>query len=347
MSKFRCEYCNFDTEILFNFNRHIKTKKHLSKMSAQNLQTPKEPERNLKEKKEQKEQNEHMPNNEHICSMCNVSFATSGSASRHKKICSERITKTDKLHKNNNGHICPFCHLSFATSGSVSRHKKICSEKITITNKLQKSNDEIQLLKDEINSLKSVIDSAGIIAKTSASAMSYLIQHHNNAPPLKQITNDECKKIKYNTYSNDDFVNELTDYYYDKTLVSHIGDFIVRIYKKDDKDDQSIWNSDTTRLTYIIRKSIDDKRPDWTMDKKGNDTCEYIIDPVIEYIKNCINESYEHLGEENKEDNTTVETVESNLKRMMLMVQILRQIKKNILRDEILKYIAPKFYLQK
>lgn len=314
MVKYACDICNFGTNSLFNYNRHIKTMKHIQKTSNH---------RNTGIIKKIKTES-------HMCQYCQKNFSKSCNLARHNRMCSNKAITLGSYEDN------------------ISKIKEECKDKIMMKNIIiSKKDDQIALLKDQIHSYKSVIDSAGNIAKSSVSAITYLIQHHNNAPPLKQITNDECKKIKYNACSNNTFVDELVDYYYDKTLVAHIGDFIVNTYKKDDVNKQSIWNSDTTRLTYIIRRSIDENKTDWTMDKKGNNTCEYIIEPVIEYVKECINESYDQLSRENVSDDVHVDQMESNLKKMMYMVQILRLIKKNVLRDEILKYIAPKFYLHK
>ena len=61
-----------------------------------------------------------------------------------------------------------------------------------------------------------------------------------------------------------------------------ISDFI-KNYKKKNAKDQSLWNSDTTRLTYFVRDP-DTKENVWKVDKKGIRTTELIITPFLEYI---------------------------------------------------------------
>jgi hypothetical protein len=66
----------------------------------------------------------------------------------------------------------------------------------------------------------------------------------------------------------------------EKKLIPYLGDIIIKYYKKENPKDQSIWNSDTTRLNYLIRELIDTELT-WTCDKAGLKVNEFIIIPLL------------------------------------------------------------------
>lgn len=337
MSEYFCEECNYSTDSLYNFNRHKKSLKHVKKVNEKMKVTScyhqniifggKVSERkNIKKENKNIKYKDNIIAYEHICMYCGCKFNHRSNLSRHMKSCLVR-TNMDKVHDDK---------------------LKLYDNKVKILkDKDQMNSEKIKILTDEIDNLKSVINSAGIIAKSSVSALSYLIKNHNSAPVLKKITSEECKKLKGNDNSNEKFVNELIDYHYDNTLADHIGDFIVRTYKMNDKDEQSIWNSDTSRLTYIIRESFNKQSAEWLIDKRGTNTKEYIIDPIMDYLKDCVNKHFECLNVMRRDNNITPEETDKIIKRMNYMIEILCQINNRTLHKNVLKYIAPEFYLHK
>ena len=65
----------------------------------------------------------------------------------------------------------------------------------------------------------------------------------------------------------------------------YIGDIIIKNYKKVNSAKQSVWNSDTDRLTYVIRTLLKNNKFQWQLDKKGIDTANHMINPILQYIK--------------------------------------------------------------
>ena len=142
------------------------------------------------------------------------------------------------------------------------------------------------------------------------------------------------------------FVEKIAQYYRKRQINKYLGDIIIKHYKKKDPKDQSIFNSDTTRLTYIIRELFDNQTIDWTVDKKGIKTTNYIINPFLEHIKELIRE-YMQIKTTFDRETVSTKELEANFDNLTLCGQIIISIEKKELSDEILKYIAPYFYYMK
>lgn len=347
--KYSCNFCSYDTDRLFSYNKHLSTKKHIAKVREQN-------------KKKIKSQNIHKPFIKHSLDI-------------HKK--SENVYE------------CPYCENTYSSSSNLIRHKKSCSKKDQLESEfnteLEKKEYEIQRLKelyekdtihlkelyekdtshlkelhekddklnkqlqDENKHLKSLISNAGGIIKTSVSALAYVAQNYEGAPVLKKLKDySYIKEIELDEDdSNDEFdlIDTLIHHNMKETIQEYLGNIIVEAYKKKDPNKQSIWNSDTTRLTYIIKDLIN-KKPDWTVDKKGIKTGKYIIDPLLEYIRKEVAEyilendaeKYLHLGEF---------MLNKHAEKLNSCGSIIASIDNKALSKLVLKYIAPHFYLAK
>jgi hypothetical protein len=70
---------------------------------------------------------------------------------------------------------------------------------------------------------------------------------------------------------------------YSKFLAS----IIIKTCKKDNPNEQSLWNVDSTRYSYII-KIIKDKISQWTHDKTGAKTKKHVIEPLIANIRGLL-----------------------------------------------------------
>lgn len=290
----------------------------------------------------------------YYCDICNYSTMDFYNFNRHaqtkkhlRNTSNESKEGYSKVHHRctkKKGHLCPYCKKRLSTTGNLARHKRICNTKNNVIKhyelKIDTMNDKIKQLERHNKSLETAITTNGMTAKVAMSAINYLRKYHPHAPALVPIK--DCKLIKNNS-SNDIFVESIIDQQYYGLLHEYIGNFIVRIYKKEDVDEQSLWNSDTNRLTYIIMENMNKNKTVWQMDQRGHAVREYIIDPTIAYIKDCIDEYYkDHLVPDNNEI-----PYDMKLRRAMRCLNILQQIDNQLLNENILKYIAPKFYLNK
>ena len=67
-----CKICDYFTDKLSNYDRHLKSNKHKKQQDAQNF-----------------EQNEQNEDNKHICEFCDRNFKSRSGLWRHKKLCQE------------------------------------------------------------------------------------------------------------------------------------------------------------------------------------------------------------------------------------------------------------------
>jgi len=317
--EYNCTNCNYATSDKSNFQKHLKSQKHLKK--EQQLQN----ETQLKLK-----YNLNRTIN-YQCSFCSNTFSTAGSLARHKRACGDK----QKV------------EMSFINA--IEKKDTVIEKK---DSEIEKKDIELKQLREEVKYLKTLITNAGGVIKTSVSALSYVAKNYNGAPILKKLKDYSYIKEKEvddgdSEESEDKFdLMETLIYHNNKeTIQEYLGNIIVEAYKKNDPANQSIWNSDTVRLTYVIRELID-KKPDWTVDKKGIKTAKYIINPLLEYIR----EQATHYLDEHKLENYIDES-EIRIKKICDKInacgKIIVSIDNKSLSKLILKYIAPHFYLAK
>ena len=58
-------------------------------------------------------------------------------------------------------------------------------------------------------------------------------------------------------------------YFERNNLPEILGKAIVEEYKKDDPNDQSMWSSDVSRLTFIVKSVMGKSKSKWVSDKNG------------------------------------------------------------------------------
>lgn len=68
-----------------------------------------------------------------------------------------------------------------------------------------------------------------------------------------------------------------------------LGSIIVGCYKKDKPENQSLWNADTARYSYII-KMINNNMSQWEQDKSGLKTKIHVIEPLIACVRDLLND---------------------------------------------------------
>lgn len=244
---------------------------------------------------------------------------------------------------------CPYCNNHYANSGNLSRHKTLCAEKQQLIDKinnqaelLKQKEETIVILTDEVKYLQLLLENAGSLIKTSVHAISYAMAHYKNAPVLETLK--DCSVLKYNQ-TDTDFIENLVVEYKNKLLPSYLGDFIIKTYKKDDPTQQSIWNSDTNRLTYIVKELINTTNTDWQVDKKGIKITKYIIEPMLTYIENLIRSYIENF-----DTHTNLykpKEAEYKMMKLKYATDIIKIIEDRVLHDDILKYISSHFYMNK
>jgi len=289
------------------------------------------------------------------CEPCNYKTNDQSNFVKHNKskkhIAKKEIQKNVKIVTNE--YICVNCERQFSSPSNVARHEKACNKRIQMPLKMElleqkiDHKDEMMEQKDqliaqlklEVAHLKSIVNTAETIVKSSVSGMTYAMKNYGNAPVLEKFLEYEDINCVEN---NDKFVRILVHEYKHKHLDAYIGDFIIKSHKKDNPSEQSIWNSDTNRLTYLIRDAIANK-VDWRIDKKGVKTNEFIIVPVIDYVDKEVRSFISTL----RINYDNVAAIKEGIELVNVTAKILKIIETESLNNDVLKYIAPYFYLNK
>src|SRR5438876_510739 len=92
----------------------------------------------------------------------------------------------------------------------------------------------------------------------------------NNISDLKNILQqlNDFNDISQNK-NDHDFLKLLSYQFNNNSLDKFFGDFIIKHYKKDDPAKQSIWNSDLSRLNYVVKELLANNNSSWNSDPKG------------------------------------------------------------------------------
>lgn len=328
MTEFNCTICNYSTDDKSNFIKHKNTTKHNKKVQETNkkLIAPRKSSNILAE-------------NVFQCPHCENKYTRVGNLTRHKKICPENPDinnkKIEVLELNND-----------KLQKEIEYLKSLHDKDAELAKSLRDKDAEVvKQLKDQVTHLKSLINNAGAVIKTSVSALAFVAQNYKDAPRLQKL--NDYSYIQYEDENDEfDLLQIVFTHHRTNTLAKYLGDIIVNVYKKENPEEQSIWNSDSVRLTYLIKDLIDKKETDWTVDKKGVKTTKYIIDPLLEYLKILLNKYIDENGLENYcHENYT--DFKKRTDDMETTIEIIASITNKILSPQIIKYIAPHFFLTK
>ena len=263
----------------------------------------------------------------------------------------QTVTKTPQ----NDLYICEFCNNSFSRNNNLTRHKKICvSKELSILknkmemekynteteNKikmLQFDNDrykkENQFIKAENDYHKQMLNEAGGLVKKSVSALTYVVHNYGSAPTIEMLDIHDMKDLEEN---NKKLVEDVISAYKHKTLDKYLGDSIIILYKKDKPEDQSVWSTDVSRLTYLIKELMVNNSSNWIIDKKGIKTREYLINPLLNHIKSLV-VSYQ---KNNANVSTNITEIEYALEVNKQSFKLISDIDDEIIGNNLLKYIS-------
>ena len=258
--------------------------------------------------------------------------------------------------------ICKYCNKSFTRSDNLAKHVKFCYARDTMLDKMQqkikqlehdyknKSDESKHRLEQskhfqkEMEHYKKLLFEAGQLVKTSVNSLTYVIDNYDDAPVIKQIKFDEINTKKVDSFK---FIEEVLLSYREKTLDKYLGDAIILIYKKKNPEDQSIWNTDTTRLTYLLKEMLGDKKSktsNWIVDKKGSRTIEYVITPILSNLKELLFDYNAYVSHTTKVKAGSVE-FDIALENSKATVKLANEIETGVTAKAILRYISPRLQL--
>lgn len=358
--KYNCEHCNYSTDDKGNWSKHKKSQKHIKNSNKDNKTTTintatSQPhlthtiintQRKLEEVKKNTESNKKKV---YKCTYCENNFSRLDSLNRHLKCCSEKKSKHGLLEME---------YEKYKVEKENEIKIKLLEEKLKSSeDKLKSYENHIETLKHENKFQKQLIESAGGMIKKSMNTMSYLLLNYNEAPQLMSLP--DYSIISKNT---DALIENLIHYHKKGKFDKYIGDFLVQQYKKDDPKLQAVWSSDIERLNYFVRELLNNPLQDkndknleskekskkslsWLIDKKGIKVRRNIIDPLLDYIHDI---GVKYLNEKNKEiDNLETDQATKLISKMQEIGEINCQIKNKTISNNINKYIAPHFFLNR
>jgi hypothetical protein len=303
MYKYICDPCNFFTNHKTDMTRHKYSRKHTDK------------ERDIKHTKKTKQ--------------TNVS-----------EVCPETVPPVNKKY------ICQYCTTSFTMPCNLARHHKKCKDKDQLVTKIKELEAKIEDMtiqldetKQDKNTFKMIAVNTSEATKTSTNALSYVVRNYKNAPAIETFSNFSML-LEYDP--KETVAKIAICQYRKKELTQYIGNILIKYYKKSNPDLQSLWNTDASRSSYIVREINIDKEVEWFTDKGGKKCSKYAVAPILEHIKeDCKN--YIKDGRQLLIDGIG----EDILNKMIASQNIINDIQNGELDKEIIKYIANYFHLDK
>ena len=338
MENIKCILCNYSTKRQDNYNRHIKSKKHSKKV-------------------------DEVAKKDNSTKSCNVSRALPRTSAHVNTL--QNISKHSDILQNTEIKkiICNNCGIYLSRQSSLIRHQKTCSKKndeiIRLTNELEAYKKE-KLYEDQIRALnaklekfesennmykkenkyistendyhKQMLNEAGGIVKKSVSALTYIMSNYGSAPTIEMLDIDDLENLEQN---NKKLIEDVISAHKHKTLDKYLGDSIKTLYKKNNPKDQSVWSTDTSRLTYLIKELMVNNSSNWIIDKKGAKTKEYLIDPLLGHIKTIIIEYQENMS-----IGKDICEMEHNAEINKQILRLVTDIDDGIVGTSLLKYIS-------
>lgn len=156
-----------------------------------------------------------------------------------------------------------------------------------------------------------VVDTNNIMAKTQAicnsstlTTIEFLKKYYRDAPCLEKTTPDIFANMLMNN-NKGVIIEEIHDISQDEQLATilikkfradKLEKFIIEgilwYYKKENPKDQSIWSSDTSRMIFLVKVPVGVKKQTiskWITDKNGDELKDYVIEPILDNIKEIFN----------------------------------------------------------
>ena len=232
------------------------------------------------------------------------------------------------------------CGSTFAHSSSLSRHKKQCEARRKISflegqvATLEKINDKLML---NTNTYGSIINKTNI--NYNISVKNYVQQNYADAPHLK-----EFRKFSAIEEPNVELYDTLINAFEKHTLHKYLGNILITAYKKTNPNQQSMWNSDVTRLTYFVKELLNNKKSNWTEDKNAEKTKDYLINPMLVHIRSNLN-TYIINTTDLLNARKIIDTKGTTNHKMEICNNIISEIDDQKLSTSIIRYITPHFYL--
>lgn len=259
---------------------------------------------------------------------------------------------------------CNFCGLEYIHRKNLLRHHKSC-KKMKMSTKIDVIKDELKNKENVIHDLKikyksknneckikdiqlrqnlsqikmyeSIINCSSSIVKDSFLTINTIAKKYANAPAL-----ETCNINDYGLPKDDEFYDNLLYDWKNGLIGQTLGNLIINKHKKDNKELQSIWTTDSARNTFFIKSKNgkSDEESFWSIDKNGVETTGNLIEPIISHLKIVFQNKNDKLAQE--VDATLFDECTT---KMILILKFIKALNDNIVSRKVLRYIGPQLHI--
>jgi hypothetical protein len=268
-----------------------------------------------------------------ICINCGTKFKYPSGLSRHKTSRCQVINELKDKHKKEIEGIIIENNKEMKNIENKCKIEKLEERVVMLQDQLKKSEEKHQFY-------EKIIRESNVMAKTTVSAFAYAMLNLTSAPRIRPIANIE--QFILDGRKKDNFEQFVLYLFRNDMLQTHIAGMIVKAYKTPNPEDQTFWNTDAARLSYILRDAVGDVT-EWQTDKGGVKIRNMVIEPMlenmklrmIEYLEKCNN----MIVDKNNKDKVSI------LKEMEEIHELIDVINSKTLAKDIIRCIAPQFHL--
>lgn len=343
--KYSCGECLYSTDVKCNYDKHLNSIRHKKMMERPKFPSDTAP---------MPPQVEDPKVKKLTCPYCETCFVHIANLSRHKKSCSEKtiliesyertITDLRKDHEKQMQERGKEHERQMQER--VKDHEKQMQDLIKdyegklLVCKNENLNQIVQMMTKDKESFQRIAETSTETHKTTWNTLSYLTHTFKQTPRCQLFVNipqsndpddpDKDARIAMYEYKN-------------KTIGRYVGDMIIKEYKTENPSDQTFWNSDTTRNSYVVREGPSDALAEWISDKTGKKVSMYTMSPVLNAIKERVKKFTERTQQmiDKGGDHSKL------LPQMDLATHLLKDIDSGVIGREIHRYISAYFYFDK
>jgi hypothetical protein len=364
---FRCSICEYETAIKCNYAIHLNSKKHSVRADIEKKKNEKEMEEYAKKIQEKKMINNAIEND--FCNLdklkenqslseltqkpkkstleceCGSIFTTRQAAYKHRKYACVNVKKANNAKKQINNPVLDkdTNEIKQINNPDVPPEElyKIIHEELR---KLEELRKEVRNELHPKYSRQNIINNNAPITVNQVNQTVFTLVQNNypNAPLLKGLT----KYSELSSLAEDGMTVMKTLAYKQQNncLSKYLGDFMIKIYKKQNPEDQSVWSLDTSRLKYTVNVPIlNTTKHDWIPDKEGIRFMEIAVAPVLNMIKCEAKQTILGLSiiDTSTDNDTVFDTLEIAMNTINQLKAIVKYIDSGELAKDIVKYTAP------
>lgn len=348
---YNCDICNFKSERSYDLKVHERTVKHLKKLGLVVLS--------------KKSKSEEVDNSNKNVIKSNAEIVTN---KIHENVGTTSLEKeTTKIKKRlPKEYICDYCNKHFDYRQNLWTHKKTCKCKDLVTENSQLK-ESMTKMAETVEEIKNLVkanshpvvqhpisinltnndNSTNMNTMNMSNVYKFVNKNYLNALPLEMLPKSHAKKLLAAKTTDDHTVEEFLIYYYDKFLFDQfIGEIIRGEYKKDNPEVQQFWTTDVSRLSFVVRRVMQENEEIWARDPKGVTLTKYIIAPILAEVRTMMKKYNTYCYEQMKDSSIDNDEVEKFGDAMMSCTKIIRDINNNVLHEPILKYVTPHFQIE-